>query len=58
VVAAAFHARAAAELELVCGAELDPPSTSPPAIDTGTLAFTPFWCAFAFESAFWFVVAD
>jgi hypothetical protein len=31
-----------AELLLLCEAELEPPETSPPAMITGTFAFTPF----------------
>ena len=44
-------------LLLFCVAELEPPDTLPPAIETGTLAFTPFCFAFAFESASWDVEA-
>jgi hypothetical protein len=43
---------------LFCVAELEPPETLPPAIETGTLALTPFCFAFAFELASWDVEAS
>ena len=57
LVEASFDAEESAELLLLCVAELEPPDTLPPAIETGTLAFTPFCFAFAFESASWDVEA-
>jgi hypothetical protein len=41
-VLAVLSADDVAELLLLWVAELEPPVTSPPAIDTGTLALTPF----------------
>ena len=58
LVEALFDAEEWAELLLLCVAELEPPDTLPPAIETGTLAFTPFCFAFAFESAYWDVEAS
>jgi hypothetical protein len=46
-----------AALELFCVAELVPPVTLPPAIVTGTFAFTACWFAFAELSADWVVDA-
>jgi hypothetical protein len=42
LVEALFDADDVAELLLFCEAELEPPETVPPAIETGTLALTPF----------------
>jgi hypothetical protein len=57
-VDAVLDAEEVAELVLLCVAELDPPETLPPATTTGTLAFTPFWSAFASEVASWLVDAS
>jgi hypothetical protein len=43
------------ELVNVWLAELGPAETLPPAMLTGTLAFTAFWSAFALELASWVV---
>jgi len=56
-VDAVFVADESAVLVLCWVAELEPPDTLPPAIVTGTFAFTPFWCASAFEDACWIVAA-
>ena len=58
LVSAEFEASELAELSRVWFAELSPPETSPPAIETGTLALTPFCLAPAFELASWSVVAS
>jgi hypothetical protein len=42
LVSASFDASELALLFSSCDAELSPPDTSPPPIETGTLAFTPF----------------
>ena len=42
VVVAVLAADDVAELLSFCVAALEPPVTSPPAIETGTLALTPF----------------
>ena len=57
-VLASFEASESASLSSSCLAELSPPQTLPPPIETGTLAFTPFWSALASESAFWSVSAS
>jgi hypothetical protein len=60
LVEALFDADELAELLRFCDAELEPPplgcprlmpptETPPPLTLTGTLAFTPFWCALADE---------
>jgi hypothetical protein len=51
VVSAELDAVDVAELSRDWLAELSPPYTSPPAIETGTLALTPFCLAPACESA-------
>src|SRR5919201_1488716 len=40
-----------------CDAELGPELTSPPAIETGTFAFTAFWLLLAAPIAAWWVLA-
>ena len=56
-VFALFETSALAFEVAVCVAELEPLLTSPPAIDTGTLALTAFWSLFATPRANWSVSA-
>src|SRR5919205_367185 len=58
VVPLMFAAVASAVFPAVCVAELEPPTTSCPAMLTGTLAFTAVCFAFASASASCFVNAD
>jgi hypothetical protein len=58
VVSDQLDASELAELSSVWEAELSPAVTSPPATMTGTFALTPFWLAYADESADWSVLAD
>src|SRR6476646_6108613 len=57
-VFALFETSAAALDVAVCVALLGPEETFPPAIETGTFAFTAFWSLFAIPTASWLVWAS